>query len=480
MRILHVASEAYPFIKTGGLADVCASLPRAQARLGHDVRVLIPAYRAAIAKLQAPKTIAAIQLPGFPASVRILETDMRNAVSKVWLVDYGPAFDRDGNPYVDDTGMPWHDNAERFFLLCRIAVAIIDDQDLLGWRPDVIHCHDWQAGMVAPLIDDDQDIVKIFTIHNLSYQGIFPRSTFTSLGLKQELWAMDGVEYLDQMSFIKGGIVFSDWITTVSPTYAREIQTSDLGCGLEGLLQHRSDHLVGILNGIDYDEWDPNTDPYIEFHYDADSFEGKLQNKTACMQRWSLQGDEKKPLFGFVGRLVDQKGIDLLVAALPELLTHGYPFVVLGIGDPVLERKLRDISRAYPGRIHVHIGYDEKMSHQIEAAADIFVMPSRFEPCGLNQMYSMHYGTVPIVSKTGGLADTVVPATPRNLANKTATGFTFTKFTADALIKTIHQGAKLFADEQSWRALMLAGMSTDFSWHQSARSYLELYETNLK
>jgi starch synthase len=296
------------------------------------------------------------------------------------------------------------------------------------------------------------------------------------LGLKEELWAMDGVEYLNQMSFIKGGIVFSDWITTVSPTYSREIQTSDLGCGLEGLLQHRSDRLVGILNGIDYDEWNPNTDPYIDFNYNADSLHGKLRNKMACMERWSLQGDEKAPLFGFVGRLVDQKGIDLLVAALPELLTDGYPFVVLGMGDPVLERKLQEIARAYPGRMHVRVGYDEKMSHQIEAAADIFVMPSRFEPCGLNQMYSMHYGTVPIVSKTGGLADTVVPASARNLVNKTATGFTFTKFTANALTKTIHHGAKLFGDEQAWRALMLAGMRKDFSWHQSAHAYLELYQ----
>ncbi len=480
MRILHVASEAYPLIKTGGLADVCASLPRAQARLGHDVRLLIPAYRAAIDQLQARKTIAEIRLPELADSVRILETGMRDTASKVWLVDYGPAFDRDGNPYLDDTGMPWDDNAERFFLLCRIAVTIIHDENSLGWRPHVVHCHDWQAGMVAPLIDDDQDIVKIFTIHNLSYQGIFPRSTFTSLGLKEELWAMDGVEYLDQMSFIKGGIVFSDWITTVSPTYAREIQTSDLGCGLEGLLQHRSDRLVGILNGIDYDEWNPNTDPFIDFHYSADALEGKLRNKMACMERWSLQGDDKTPLFAFVGRLVDQKGIDLLAAALPELLTQGYPFVVLGKGDPLLERELQAIARAHPGRIHVQVGYDEKMSHQIEAAADIFVMPSRFEPCGLNQMYSMHYGTVPIVSQTGGLADSVVPATPRNLATKTATGFTFTRFTADALIKTIHQGAKLFADVQSWRALILAGMSRDFSWHQSAGAYLELYQANSK
>jgi starch synthase len=478
MKILHVASEAYPFIKTGGLADVSASLPRTQARLGHDVRLLIPAYRAAIAQIQAPKTIAEIQVSGLLGSVRILETDMGDAGSKVWLVDHGPAFDRDGNPYLDDTGMPWPDNAERFLLLCRIAVAVIHDEDLLEWRPDVIHCHDWQTGMVAPLIDDHQDIVKIFTIHNLSYQGIFPRSTFMSLGLNEELWAMNGVEYLDQMSFIKGGIVFSDWITTVSPTYAREIQTADLGCGLEGLLQHRSDRLVGILNGIDYDEWDPSIDAYIDFGYDADTLQGKLRNKNVCMERWSLQGDDKVPLFGFVGRLVDQKGIDLLVTALPELLTHGYPFVVLGMGDPKLERKLQDIARAYPARIHVRVGYDEKMSHQIAAAADIFVMPSRFEPCGLNQMYSMHYGTVPIVSRTGGLADTVVPATPRNLANKTATGFTFTEFTADALIKTIHQGAKLFGDEQRWRALMLAGMSRDFSWHQSALAYLELYQMN--
>ncbi len=478
MRILHVASEAYPFMKTGGLADVCASLPRAQARLGHDVRVLIPAYRAATAKLRAPKTIADVQLSGLPGDVRVLETGMQDSTSKVWLVDYGPAFDRDGNPYLDDTGIAWRDNAERFLLLCRTAVSIVHEPALFGWRPDVVHCHDWQAGMVAPLIDDDQDIVKIFTVHNLSYQGIFPRATFTSLGLNEELWAMDGIEYLDQMSFIKGGIVFSDWITTVSPTYAREIQTSELGCGLEGLLQHRSDRLMGILNGIDYDEWDPNTDPHIDYHYTADTLHGKLRNKVACMERWSLHRSDNAPLFGFVGRLVEQKGIDLLIAALPELLAHGFPFVVLGTGDPELERKLQAIGRAHPERIHVRIGYDEKMSHQIEAAADIFVMPSRFEPCGLNQMYSMHYGTVPVVSQTGGLTDTVVPAAPQTLADKTATGFSFTELTAEGLGAAIRQSVELFDNKERWGAIMRTGMTRDFSWRRSALAYLDLYQAD--
>ncbi len=477
MRILHVASEAYPYIKTGGLADVVASLPRAQAQLRHDVRVLIPAYRAAVSRLRNAAAIAEVRLPGLPGFVRILTMPPRDGSPTVWLADYAPAFDRDGNPYVDDTGEPWDDNAERFFLLCRVAVAIVHNEDLLDWRPDVVHCHDWQTGMVAPLIADSHDVVKVFTVHNLSYQGIFPRSTFTSLGLKEELWTMDGVEYLDQMSFIKGGIVFSDWITTVSPTYAREIQTSDLGCGLDGLLQHRADNLLGILNGIDYDEWNPATDSHIAFHYSADNLDGKSRNKRACMERWSLKGRADTPLFGFIGRLVEQKGIDLLVAALPGLLSSGYPFVVLGSGDPALERKLKEIARAHPGQIHVRIGYDEQMSHQIEAAADVFVMPSRFEPCGLNQMYSMRYGTVPIVSQTGGLADTVVPATPKNLSVNIATGFVFSEFTADALTKAVDQSVALFRDAQQWRALMQCGMNTDFSWTHSARAYLELYQT---
>ncbi len=476
MRILHVASEAHPLIKTGGLADVSASLSRTQAEIGHDVRLLIPAYGAVTEASPQLRVAVETHLPGLPGKIRILEPGTQDVNYKIWLLDYGPAFDRAGNPYVDEHGAPWYDNAERFHLLCLAAVAIVRDKQLLGWTPDVVHCHDWQTGLIAPLLADEKRVTKIFTIHNLSYQGIFARSTFLSLRLPETLWGIDGIEFKGYMSFIKGGIVFSDWITTVSPTYARQIQTSDLGYGLEGLLQHRAARLVGVLNGIDYEEWDPRTDPHIEYHYDADDLDGKRLNKKSCIARWGLRGDENTPLFGFIGRLVEQKGVDLLIEALPTLLQAGYCFVILGTGDRGLEKRLREIAQSHRHRLCVHIGYDEKMSHEIEAAADVFLMPSRFEPCGLNQMYSQRYGTVPVVHHTGGLADTVVPVTPENLAANAATGITFSPPTAEALISAAQQAVGLYRDPRTWRSLVRGGMRTDFSWRHSARAYLSLYQ----
>ncbi len=476
MRILHVTSEVYPLIKTGGLADVCASLSRTQAEIGHDVRLLIPAYRVVTDKLSQLRVMADMHLPGLPGKIRFLEPADQDVNFKIWLLDYGPAFDRAGNPYVDDRGAPWFDNAERFHLLCLAAVAVVREKQLLNWTPDVVHCHDWQTGLVAPLLADEKQIVKIFTIHNLSYQGVYPRSVFLSLRLPEVLWGMDGIEFKGYMSFIKGGIVFSDWITTVSPTYARQIQTSELGYGLEGLLQHRSERLVGILNGIDYDEWNPETDPNIEYHFDVDNLEGKRSNKNSCLARWRLRGGDNTPLLGFIGRLVEQKGVDLLIEALPTLLDAGYCFAVLGTGEPALEKRLTDIARAHRDQMFVHIGYDEKMSHEIEAAADIFLMPSRFEPCGLNQMYSQRYGTVPVVHHTGGLADTVVPVTPENLAANAATGITFSPATSEALIGAVQQAVGLYRDPQVWRSVMRGGMRVDFSWRHSARAYLALYQ----
>jgi starch synthase len=479
VRILHVASEMQPLVKTGGLGDVVSALPAAQAALGHDVRILIPAYREALARAGDPSAVASLRLPGLPGTATLLEASAAPPGTVAWLLDYGPAFDRPGNPYVDAGGLPWEDNAERFALLSRAAVVVACGDQSLDWQPDVVHCHDWQTGLVAPLLDESTRLVlppvTVFTIHNLSYQGLFPEQTFRDLGLSAPLWSMHGLEFNGRLSFIKGGIAFSDWVTTVSPTYAAEIRTAPLGAGLEGLLDARGDRLVGILNGIDSDGWNPATDPFIDSHYDAGSLDRKAANGTALAARLGLEG--KGPVLGFIGRLVEQKGVDLIVDAMPGLLDAGVRFACLGTGERLLEQRLGQLARSHRGRVGVEIGYDEGLAHLIEAGADLFLMPSRFEPCGLNQMYSLRYGTPPVVRRTGGLADTVVDATPATLADGTATGFVFDAPSASDLSAAVRRALDLHSDRDAWRRLMSNGMKRDFSWRASAMRYLELYRT---
>ncbi|MDH3513504.1 MAG: glycogen synthase GlgA, partial [Gammaproteobacteria bacterium] len=393
-----------------------------------------------------------------------------------WLAEFPKAYDRAGNPYLDPQGQPWPDNAMRFALLSHVGAALALGHSRIKWRPDVVHCHDWQTGLLPVLLARQQSRpATVFTIHNLAYQGLFPQQTFSALALAPELWSPDALEFHGQLSFIKGGIMFADHLTTVSPQYALEIQTPDFGGGLDGLLRHRAAHLSGILNGIDASEWNPGRDRFIDKHYSARRPQDKAANKLVLQNRFGLSPDQKTPLIGIVGRLVQQKGIDLVLESMPGLMHRPLQFVVLGSGEITYEEALRQQAARHAGRLAVHIGYDERLAHQIEAGADMFLMPSRFEPCGLNQLYSLRYGTVPIVRRVGGLADTVIDASEENIYFGKATGIVFQEAGASALLAAVDRALALWRDADIWKRLMLTGMRQDYSWRRSAIRYLELY-----
>ena len=474
LKILFAASEARPLIKTGGLGDVAGTLPLAVKALKQDVRLVIPAYPAALQHKGKTRTISRLTLP--LGRVQILERLLPGSRLKVWMVEYPPYFNREGNPYQGPNGLPWPDNAERFALFCQAITALALNQAGLGWQPDLVHCNDWQTGLVPALLSRAKNRpATLFTVHNLAYQGLFPESTFGALDLPWSFWSPHALEFYGQLSFMKGGLVFADRINTVSPTYAKEIQTPEFGCGLDGVLRHRRESLSGILNGID-SSWNPAHDPAIARQYDKNGLEGKQENKRALQQEFGLAPEPHTPLLGFVGRLVDQKGIDLLLTILPEITTLPAQVVFLGSGESHYEHTLQTVAQRFPEKIAVHIGFDEEMSHRIEAGADMFLMPSRFEPCGLNQMYSLRYGTPPIVHRVGGLADTVVDTTPATLADGTATGIVFDRPDSAALLEAIKRATLLYGQQREyWHPIQQNGMEQDFSWKRSAESYLELY-----
>ena len=473
-KILFVTSEAHPLIKTGGLADVSGSLPKALAELGVDVRLIMPNYRA-IKTTEEIYYKSTVRVNN--TDVNILETRLPGTQVIVWLVDYPEFFDFPGNPYVDEQGNAWANTAERFALFCRIAVEVAMNRSYLEWTPDIIHCNDWQSGLVPALLSlEASRPATVFTIHNMAYQGIFPKTTEASLNLPKSLWNPDGIEFNDMLSFIKGGLAYADRITTVSPTYAQEIQTADFGYGLEGLLSHRKEVLTGIINGIDANQWDPETDAYISERYNISTLSKKQLNKTALQNKHSLPVDNSIPVIALVSRLVEQKGIDLVLECLPEMLTLPLQFFLLGNGNKSFEQQLSLFAETYPDKIAITIGYDEALAHLLEAGADIFLMPSRFEPCGLNQLYSQRYGTVPIVRKTGGLADTVVDTLPETLSKNTATGFVFNEATSGALMETIKRALIVYSQPKTWKQLQTTGMKKDYSWTKSAKEYMALYE----
>lgn len=476
-KILFAASEAQPLIKTGGLADVAGSLPKALGELDMDVRLVLPAYPQALERAIPLETVATLKISGISEPIRILEQKSEGKIH-VYLIDAPSMFSRPGNPYTDASGRPWGDNAQRFALFCRAVVRIAMDQAGLGWRPDVVHCNDWQTGLVPALLAQEWDRpATIFTIHNLSYQGMYDRSTFLQLMLPDQLWSSDGLEFHDNFSFIKGGLVFSDWITTVSPTYAEEIHTSEFGYGLEGLLEFRTNRLAGVLNGIDYQIWDPSTDNHIDHNYDANSYIKKRGNKLALQTELGLEENPNAMLFGNIGRLVEQKGIDMIIDILPAMMQKkDIQLVILGSGEEHLEQELEIATQKYPGKFAVKIGYDEHMAHRIEAGCDAFLMPSRFEPCGLNQLFSLRYGTVPIVTHTGGLADSVTNLEPSSMLDNTATGFVSDKPDAASLLDAVERAIAYYRRPgQWWEKLAIHGMKQDFSWDSSATHYLEIY-----
>ena len=473
-RILFATSEAFPLIKTGGLGDVAGSLPRALLGLKQDVHLILPAYADVLARAGRLKTVAEFTIRHH--NVRLLAGTLPATRVPVWLVDCPELYDRPGNPYLAPDGKPWPDNAWRYTIFAEAVVLVANNQLGLDWQPEIVHCNDWQTGLIPALLSlQPQRPATVFTIHNLAYQGTFPYQTFQDLGLSPELWHLDGLEYHGQLSFIKGGLVFADRINTVSPSYAREIQTPKFGYGLDGLLRHRQTVLSGILNGIDIKEWNPGTDSFLPETYNRRSLANKAVNKAALQQNLGLNPDADTLLIGFVGRMVEQKGVDILLDGIQEILSLPIQLAILGSGQVHFEKALSKIATQHAGQVAVKIGYSESLAHQIEAGADVFLMPSRFEPCGLNQMYSMRYGTPPIVRQVGGLADTVSDANETNLAAKTATGFVFSGERGTDLYQTIARACDLFADKNKWKSIQLTGMGHDFSWQNSAQEYLKLY-----
>ncbi|AGA92177.1 glycogen/starch synthase, ADP-glucose type [Thioflavicoccus mobilis 8321] len=482
LRVLVASSEVHPLVKTGGLADVASSLPAALRQLGHDVRLIIPAYPRAVKQLDTIEPVGSLHPLGSRARVQLLEARHPDHPVPIYLVDAPEHFAREGNPYVDLSGRDWGDNPERFLLFCQVIAEIGRGVPALGWRPEIIHGNDWQTGLAPALLHDEAERpALVFTIHNLAYQGLFDRATFDRLRLPPALWSLAGLEFHQRMSFIKGGIVFSDRVNTVSPTYAEEVKTLRFGCGLDGLLRQLGTRFQGILNGIDYRVWDPATDRLIPQRYGPETLELKASNKRALQLEFGLPQNERAIVFGYIGRLVEQKGVDLILSMLPRLLVHSdVQLVMQGSGDAQIEQAMLEATRAHPDQIGVYIGYDEDRAHRIEAGCDAFLMPSRFEPCGLNQMYSLRYGSVPIVHRTGGLADTVVNATPERLAEGSATGLLFDHSNADSLWHAVRYALRLYRDQpDQWRSLMRAGMRQDLSWERSARRYVALYEAAL-
>tara|TARA_R110001592_G_scaffold148073_3_gene372729 strand:+ start:21828 stop:23279 length:1452 start_codon:yes stop_codon:yes gene_type:complete len=476
-KLLFVASEAFPLIKTGGLADVAGSLPEVLRQKGMDVRLLLPGY-ADVLKSQRDTVSVVAELDVEGKATRILECQLPGTRLVTWLIDHPLFSSRGGNPYLDANGNEWPDNADRFLLLSRVATAISTQDTALGWRPDILHCNDWHTGPAIALTHQAEVRPRtVFTIHNLAHMGIFDRATFVRLGLPELLWQEQGMEFYNQCSFIKAGLVFADSITTVSPTYAREICSSPGGMGLEGLLSQRRDRLVGILNGIDTDIWDPAKDDFLTHRYDASSLPIKAQNKSALQHELGLPEHADQPLLGFVGRLAAQKGLELLLPVLEDIIASPAQVVILGKGEPDYELRLHALASEHPESMAVALAYNEGLAHRIEAAADIFLMPSVFEPCGLNQLYSLCYGTLPVVRSVGGLADTVVDANEHNLKAQKATGFVFQKPTSADLLETVRRAIELWHDASNWQHLQQRAMSMDFSWQMSAEKYLELYRS---
>ncbi|RYG19312.1 MAG: glycogen synthase GlgA, partial [Chitinophagaceae bacterium] len=413
-------------------------------------------------------------------AVALWQTRLPGSRVTVLLVDIAQFSARDGNPYCGPDGKDWDDNHWRFFLFAKVAEAIAMDQIGLKWKPDVVHCNDWQTGLIPALLAQNENKpATVFTVHNLAYRGLFSQQVFYDLGLPLEYWHHDKLEFYGQLSFIKGGLAFADAITTVSPSYAEEIKQPDFGCGLEGLLQYRASDVYGILNGIDMEEWNPGSDKLIHQNYNRRTVQQKAKNKTDLQAHLGLPVDKSIPMLGFIGRLVEQKGIDLILKQIDQMLQHNCQLVILGSGIANYEQTLKTIAEQHPHKMSVTLGYNETFAHQIEASADIFLMPSIFEPCGLNQMYSLRYGTLPVVHATGGLRDTVIENSLDNITEN-ANGFVFEKATPEDLHDAIKRALDAYRQPEAWKKLQQNAMREDFSWEKSAALYEKIYRALLK
>lgn len=489
MKILFAASEAFPLIKTGGLGDVIHGLPVALKQRGIDVALVLPAYKSIVSQLDKVEVVGHFEVAGAARkhTVKVIESRFNSIGIPLFLIDVPALYERDGGPYISSDGDDWHDNAERFTIFSRAVVQLGLDTMGRGWTPDIIHCHDWPTGMIPAFLSVEPSAPStVFTIHNLAYAGLFNHETFVSLGLPPKWWSPELLEFYGDMSMLKAGILFADEVTTVSPRYAYEITTPEFGYGMDGVLRSIERKLVGILNGIDHEVWDPQTDLFIARNYSLKNnySRGKLENKKALYHEFGLEtvGENlQRPLLGFVGRLVEQKGIDLILSIIPSLLeNHNVQMVILGTGDEHFEQQLAKMAKRYPQRLSVQLNYSEKQAHLIEAAADIFLMPSRFEPCGLNQLYSLRYGTLPVVHYVGGLADSVVDATDENIDAVRANGFHFKQPTAASFMTAIEHALTLYQDKAIWGQLIKTAMSADFSWEHSSETYIKLYRKLMK
>lgn len=472
MNIAFAASECVPFSKTGGLADVVGALPRALAKLGHRVSVYLPNYRQT--KLIHSKVIISSLTVPFDDKYRfcsVLDGGIDGGV-QFYFIDYPQFFDRDGL-YGTSLG-DYHDNGERFALFCR---AVIEASKVIG-VPDLFHCHDWQSALIPVMLrtlyaEDPAfaTVPTVFTVHNIGYQGLFPPDILPLLMLPWDLFTITKLEFYGKVNFLKGALTFSDFITTVSRKYAQEIQTAEYGFGVEGVLRSRSASIAGILNGVDYDEWNPSTDKFIAAHYSPEDLSGKAVCKQNLLREFGLVAESELPVLGIVSRFAAQKGFDLIAQIADRLMREELNVVVLGTGDRVFEELFRRLNKQYSTKFGVKIAYDNALAHKVEAGADMFLMPSRYEPCGLNQIYSLKYGTVPVVRATGGLEDTI-----DQWDGKKGTGFKFARYDGEALLETIHTALSTFKNKASWQTLMRNGMSRDFSWSVSAKEYVKVYE----
>ena len=476
MRTLYVTSEVFPLAKTGGLADVSAALPAALRDLGIDIRLLVPAYRQIMERVSDPREVVRLGDPIGCGEVRLLEAHLPHTDVPVWLVDCPALYDRAGGLYQTETGEDWPDNALRFALLNHVAVGIADERGR-DWRPDLIHANDWHAGLVPLLLANRSRPrpATLFTIHNLAYQGLFAADEMARLDLPAE--AYGAMEFYGRVSFLKAGIRSADAITTVSPTYATEILTPEYGCGMDGLLRERQADLTGILNGVDYRIWDPGADPHIAANYTARSFSAKAECKRALQAELGLAAEADMPLMAFMSRLVHQKMPDIVLETLPRLIEEGLQFVLVGEGENGYQAGFRELAARYPGRVAVQIGYQEALGRRVLAGADMLLHPARFEPCGLVPIYALRYGTVPIVRNSGGMADTVVDASPEAIRRGVATGFSFENASAEDLTACIERALALYRQPISWRRILASAMRQDFSWQRSAEAYADLYRS---
>ncbi|HPX88517.1 MAG TPA: glycogen synthase GlgA [Methylophilaceae bacterium] len=479
MRILFVTSEVFPLIKTGGLADVSGSLPAALQKLGVDVRILIPGYTAVLNKLTNLQEIASLEKLPVIHNATLMMGTIADTQVRVMVIKSASLYEREGGPYSDVNGQEWLDNPLRFGILSKVAAILSGPlSPISDWQPDIVHCNDWQTGLTPACMKLINTQAKsVISLHNMAFQGCYPPNWITSLELPSTNFTVEGFEYHGQLSFLKAGIFYADAITTVSPSYAKEIQTPEFGFGLEGLLNKRSNELKGILNGIDTDEWNPETDPHLVKTYSAATLADKKEVKIALQQRLGLQIDENAPLLGVVSRLTHQKGLDMLVPIMQQLVEAGCQLALLGSGESTLEIAFRLLANNNPNKVSVTVGYNEPLSHQIMAGCDMFIMPSRFEPCGLNQFYGLAYGTPPIVNATGGLADSVIDTNIISFKNKTANGFVMSEASPASLLHCINQALNVFNnDAKAWQQIQKNGMSQNLSWDKSALEYLAVYE----